>query len=209
MRHLEVRLKPWESRRLRQLRDAAPSGRVVKRAICLLMSAAGEAAHAIARVTGLCPRAVTAIRRRWRSRRLRSLADRPRSGRPPRVTLAYRRALRRALRKGPRACGFVFTVWSIARLATYLRRRTGTTVGVDRLRRLAHDEGFVVSRPAHTLKNKRDDREYRAARRRLDRLKKGRPSRPRPTNSGTPTRRSSTCCRTWCAAGRRAGANGG
>jgi len=207
MRHLEVRLKPWESRRLRQLRDA-PSGRVVKRAICLLMSAAGEAAKAIARVTGLCPRAVTAIRRRWRARRLRSLTDRPRSGRPTRVTPEYRRELRRALRRGPLACGFVFTVWSIARLATYLRRRTGIAVGVDRLRRLAHDEGFVVSRPAHTLKNKRDDREYRAARRRLGRLKKGRPTRPRPTNSGSPTRRNSTCCRIWCVAGRRAGGSG-
>jgi transposase len=202
MRQLEVRLKPWESRRLRELRDAAPSGRVVKRAMCLLMSAAGEAATHIARVTGLSPRAVTSIRRRWRARRLRSLVDRGRAGRPSRVTPGYRRALRRALRKGPLACGFVFTVWSIARLATYLRRRTGIAIGVDWLRRLAHAEGFVVARPAHTLAGKRDEREYRKARRRLERLKKGRPRWTRPTNSGTPTPRSSTCCRTWCVAGR-------
>jgi transposase len=115
MRHLEVRLKPWESRRLRELRDHATSARVVKRAMCLLLSAAGTRAADVARVTGLSPDAVSDIRRRWRRRRLRSLADRPRSGRPPLVTAAYRRELRRelrrALRLGPRGCGrFVFTV---------------------------------------------------------------------------------------------------
>src|SRR5687767_14425038 len=96
MRHLEVRLKPWESRQLRRLRDHAATARVVKRAMCLLLSAARAPATDIARVTGLSPRAVTGIRRRWRRRRLRSLADRPRSGRPPLVTAAYRRELRRA-----------------------------------------------------------------------------------------------------------------
>src|SRR5215203_3263725 len=113
MRQLTVRLKPWESRKLRQLRDHAPSARVVKRAVCLLRSAAGERATDIARVLGLSVDAVTDARRRWRRRRLRSVRDRdrPRSGRPPRVTPAYRRELRRAMRTGPLSCGYVFTVW--------------------------------------------------------------------------------------------------
>jgi len=208
MRPLTVRLKPWETRRLRQLRDHAASARVVKRAMCLLLSAAGEPATDIARVVGLSPNAVTDIRRRWRRRRSRSVADRPRPGRPPRATAAYRRELRRALRKGPRACGFAFTVWSVARLGAYLRRRTSIAIGRGRLRRLIHDEGFVVARPKHTLANKRDDREYRRARGRLARLKKGRPKRARPSSSGTPTRPSSTCCPTSSATGCRAGGSG-
>ena len=208
MRPLTVRLKPWESRRLRQLRDHAASARVVKRAMCLLLSAGGAAATEIARVVGLSANAVTGIRRRWRRRRLRSVADRPRPGRPPRATGAYRRELRRALRRGPRACGFAFTVWSAARLAAYLLRRTRVAIGPGRLRRLIHDEGFVVARPKHTLANKRDDREYRRARRRLARLKRGPANRTRPSSSGTPTRPSSTCCPTSCATGCRAGGNG-
>ena len=196
MRQLEVRLQPWESRRLRGLRDHATSARVVKRAMCLLLSASGRRASDIASLTGLSPRAVSAIRRRWRRRRLRSVTDRPRSGRPPRVTAAYRRELRRALRKGPRACGFVFTVWSVARLATYLRHRTGIRVGNDWLRRLMHREGFVVDRPAHTLKGKRDQKQYRAAKRRLEELKKGPANRTHPMNCGSPTPRSSTSCPT-------------
>ena len=173
MRQLTVRLKPWESRRLRQLRDRATSARVVKRAMCLLRSAAGERAADIARVTGLSVDAVTDIRRRWRRRRLRSLGDRARSGRPPRVTTGYRRELRQAMRRGPPAFGYVFTVWSVARLGAHLKRRTGIRVGATRLRRLLDREGFVVGRPAHTLRNKRDAGEYERARRRLGRLKRG------------------------------------
>lgn len=201
MRQLDVRLKPWESRQLRQIRDHAASARMLKRAVCLLMSASGEPAAGIAGVTGLSRDAITDIRRRWRKRRLRSLADRPRSGRPPVITDEYRRQLRRALRAGPLACGFVFTVWSIARLGTYLRRRTGIAIGADRLRRLAHEEGFVVGRPKHTLANKRDPQEYRRTKRRLEQLKKGRPKRTHPSSCGTPMPPNSTCCPTSCAAG--------
>jgi len=196
VRQLEVRLRPWERRRLTQLRDHAASARLVKRAMCLLLSGAGQQATAIARVTGLSLDAVTDVRRRWRERRLRSLADRTRSGRPPLVTTEYRGQLRRALRMGPLACGYVFTVWSIARLGTHLLQRTGVALGTGRLRRLVHEEGFVVGRPKHTLRGKRDRREYRRARRRLGQLKKGRRKRTHPTSCGTPTPRSSTSCRT-------------
>jgi transposase len=201
MRPLRVRLTPWESRWLKQLRNHATSARVVRRAMCLLLSAAGEAATDIARIVGVSLNAVSDIRKRWRRRRLRSLLDRPRSGRPPLVTREYRRELRRALRKGPRACGFVFTVWSVARLGAYLNRRTGIAIASDWLRRLVHQEGFVIGRPKHTLANKRDEGEYQQAKRRLAQLKKGRLKRTHPSSFGTPTPPSSICCPTSCAAG--------
>ena len=201
MRHLEVRLRPWERRRLRQLRDHAASPRAAKRAMCLLRSAAGETAGVIARVTGLSRDAITDIRRRWRQRRLRSLSDRPRSGRPTRATERYRRDLRNAQRRGPLPFGYVFSVWSIARLAAHLHRRTGIRFSTDWLRRLARAEGFVIARPKHTLKNKRKRREYRRAKQRLERLKRGRFGRTRPMNCGTPTPPASSCSRTWRAAG--------
>jgi transposase len=203
MRQLEVRLKPWESRRLRQLREHAASARTLKRAVCLLMSSAGQAATDIARVIGLSPNTVTDIRRRWRQRRLQSVIDKPRPGRPPLVTNEYRRELRKALRKGPTACGFIFTVWSIARLGTYLQQRTDIAVGKDWLRRLVHQEGFAIGRPKHTLANKRDPREYRRTKHRLNQLKKGRFTPTHPLSFGMRTPPHSTCCRTWRAAGCR------
>src|SRR3989442_129608 len=96
MRQLEVRLKPWERRMLISLRERPPSPRVGRRAMCLLLSAAGEPARQIARVTGMSLDAVTDVRRRWRSARgsrLRSLLDQPRTGRPAKGTAAYRREL--------------------------------------------------------------------------------------------------------------------
>lgn len=174
MRPLCIRLKSREQRGLEFLRDQSPSPRIVKRAMCLLLSAAGESAKAICRITGLGRNSVTNIRRRWREHRLRSLKDQLRSGRPPRVTAEYRRELRRAIRRGPLAFGYVFTVWSVARLASHLHRITGITLSHDWLRRVVHAEGFVIGRPKHTLRGKRDEREYQDARRRLDRLKKGR-----------------------------------
>ncbi len=173
MRPLKVKLKPWERRRLRELRDHAASARVAKRAMCLLLSAEGDAAKDIARATGLSPDAITDIRRRWRRRRLRSLDDRPHPGRPPRVTDCYRRELGRALRRGPLACGYVFTVWSVARLGAHLTRRTGVRVAPGHLRRLMHAAGFACGRPKHTPRNKRDREAFRRAERRLGRLKEG------------------------------------
>jgi transposase len=173
MRHLEVSLSSWQRTRLRQLRDRPPAPRVGRRAACLLLSAAGESAAAIARVTGLSRDAVTDVRRRWRASGMRSLADRPRGGRPPRVDAAYRRELRSAVRRGPAASGYAFTVWSVARLAAHLARRTGVRVGRDWLRRLLRAAGFVYGRPAHTLKGRRDEPAYRKAKRALAALKRG------------------------------------
>lgn len=213
MRQLEVRLKPWERRMLLSLRDKPPSPRVGRRATCLLMSADGEPATRIARATGMSLDAVSDVRRRWRTARasrgrLRSLLDKRRTGRPAKVTAAYRRELRRALDRGPLACGYLLTVWSIARLRTHLAKVTGVTVSRDWLRRLAHRAGFVVGRPKHTLRGKRDEAAYRRAKRRLDRLKRGRRNRTRSSSCGTPTPASSSCCPTSCAAGCAGAASG-
>lgn len=196
MRQLDVRLNSWQRRRLIQLRDHAPSPRIGKRAICLLRSDAGDRAAAISRVTGLSPDAISDIRRRWQQQGLRSLTDRSRTGRPPVVTDAYLRQLRRAMRRGPRAFGYVFTVWSVARLRAHLHRLTGITISIDWLRRLIQKQSWSIGRPKHTLANKRDPREYETARKRLERLKKGPCKRTRATNCGTRMLRPSSFCHT-------------
>lgn len=196
MRQLDIRLTSWQRQQPIQLRDHGPSPHVGKRAICLLRSDAGDRAAAISRVTGLSPDAVSDIRRRWRQQGLRSLSDRSRTGRPPVVTEAYLRQLRRALRRGPHAFGYVFTVWSVARLRAHLHRLTGITISIDWLRRRIRKEDWSIRRPKHTLANKRDPREYEKARKRLGTLEKGPCKRTRPTNCGTRTLRRSSFCRT-------------
>lgn len=201
MKALKIRLAAWQRRRLERLRDSAGSMRVGRRVICLLLSAEGLPVQRISEITGLSRKAVTNIRSRWQERGMRSLADRSRPGRPPRVTADYRRELKRALLRGPLAYGYVQTLWSVARLGTHLQNRTGIRLCPDWLRRLMHREGFSCGRPAHTLAGKRRRRDYRDARKRLNRLKKGL-SCLRPTlNSGTKMKARFICIRTWRAAG--------
>jgi transposase len=170
---IDVKLTSRQRQRLQQLRDQPPTPRVGKRAVCLLLSAAGASNQLIAQATGLAANTFTRIRHRWNERGLASLQDAPRSGRPPKVNPAYRKELKDALRRGPLASGYVFTTWSIARLNSHLQRVTGIRICDDWLRQLAHAEGFVYRRPKHTLKGKRDEKAYCRAQRQLERLKKG------------------------------------
>lgn len=170
---IEVKLTSWQRQRLQQLRDQPPTPRVGKRAVCLLLSAEGVSNQLIAQATGLASDTLARIRRRWNERGMAFLKDAPRPGRPPKVTPGYRRQLKKALRRGPRTYGYVFTTWSIARLNAHLQRVTGIAICNDWLRQLVHAQGFLYRRPKHTLKGKRDEQAYRRAQKKLQRLKKG------------------------------------
>jgi len=168
-----VNLTSWQRRRLQQMRDRPPTPRIGKRAVCLLLSAEGASSRLIGQVTGLSRDTITDIRRRWNEQGMASLRDAPRPGRPPKVSPAYRKSLREALRRGPLGYGYVFTTWSIARLNAHLQKVTGIPVCNDWLRQLVHAAGFVYRRPKHTLKGKRDEQAFRRAQRELQKLKKG------------------------------------
>lgn len=192
-RRLEVVLTSWQRRRLEGIRGHPPSPQVGRRVVCLLMSARQASNAAIGQATGLSSDGVTHIRRRWQRHGMASLVDRPRSGRPTKVTAAYRRRLRATMNAGPRAYGYLFTVWSVPRLNAHLKKVTGVSFSESRLRQLIRAEGFVYRRPKHTLKGKRNEEAFRHAQRRLVRLKRGLCG-TRPTmNSGTRMKLNSIC----------------
>ena len=193
---LEVVLKPWQRRRLEKVRDHPPSAAAGRRAVCLLLSADGASSRTIAQATGLSIDAITDTRRRWQRRGFGCLKDRPRGRIQSKATPAYRKQLRRALRRGPLAFGYIHTVWSLRRLNAHLKSVTGVSFCKDYLRRLVKAEGFVYRRPKHTLKGRRDERAFRKAQRQLNGLKKGRCSLPPITNCGSPTPANSICIRT-------------
>lgn len=197
MKALTVRVTGWQRKQLRRLQSRPPSPRVGRRATCLLLTADGTCSRQIAKATGFSLDAITDIRGRWNVRGMRSLKDCRHPGRPPRVTAAYCRELRRALRRPPLAFGYVFTLWSIARLGTHLAKRTGIRICRDWLRRLVHQHGYRCGRPKHTLRGKRALRgsrpQYFRAQKRLESLKKGHSCLRPATNCGTSMKASSTC----------------
>ena len=64
----------------------------------------------------------------------RGLGDRPRSGRPPKVTCALEQHLNRLIDQDPLEHGSLHSQWSCRELATALARETGGHLGRERVR---------------------------------------------------------------------------
>src|SRR5215472_9081724 len=62
------------------------------------------------------------------------LVDRPRSGRPPKVTCELERHLNRLVDQDPLEHGSVYSQWSCRELATVLARETGVHLGRESVR---------------------------------------------------------------------------
>jgi hypothetical protein len=60
--------------------------------------------------------------------------DRPRSGRPPKVTCALEKPLNRLIDQAPLQHGSLYSPWSCRELATVLARETGVQLGRESVR---------------------------------------------------------------------------
>lgn len=190
---LAVQVSLAQRRHLEQMRDQTSDRRLWGRITAILMSALGTPAKQIAEVLQVTQQTVSNWRRRWIERGVFGLKDAPRPGGPPKVTPRYLRLMAEAVDRDPQAYGYVFTTWSVKRLVSHLQRRTKIRISHQRLRQLLHLHGFVCRRPKHTLKGKRNEREYRQVKRRLEALKRGLWTPGRAMNSGTRTRPTSIC----------------
>jgi len=192
---LGVTLSNFARRQLERIRQSTRDRRVWMRASTLLMSARGVPVKAISAMIGVGRDTVTRCCRRWRRYGLTGLQDWPRSGRPPVADAAYTRLLLKTVRQSPLKFGYVFTVWSVGRLSAHLEKATKNQIGPERLRQILKANNLVYRRPRHTLHGKRNERDYRRAKKALQRLKRG-PYAPMPhLSSGSPTRSNFTCSR--------------
>lgn len=155
----------WEA--LDRARFGTSEAQVFRNATIILMTAAGRAKAGIAQDLGCSRATVDNVRQRYRQRGLAGLRRGTPPGRRSRATAAYRAALREALQTPPAQLGYGFSVWSVARVGQHLQKTMGVRFSADHLRRLVHAEGFSFQRPKHTLKGKRDEAAYAAARQEL------------------------------------------
>ena len=170
--------KQWDA--LDELRFSTREAKVFRNATIILLSAAGNSKSMIAHELGCSPATVDNMRKRYREQEIAGLTPQTSPGRTSRATSEYRDALRKAVQTPPQSLGYGFSVWSLPRLAAYLKRETGVSLSDDQLGRILRAEGFSYQRPKHTMKGKRDEVAYERARRQLKTLKKKR-SNPRPT----------------------------
>jgi transposase len=64
----------------------------------------------------------------------RGLVDRPRSGRPPKITCALEQHLNRLVDQDPLTQGSLYSQWSCRELATVLAQQTGVPLGRESVR---------------------------------------------------------------------------
>jgi transposase len=159
----KIRLTSQERCRLQEItRSARESSQARLRATVILMSAQGVVAQAIASALGMGIRTVYLTRRRWRRKAFDGLDDAPRSGRPPRATRGYLRKLVRTVETDPRDLGYVFTRWTCAKLAEYMRQQTGIDLCPDWVGVLLKRQGFVWRKSKLTTRNLQDPRGKKA-----------------------------------------------
>ena len=71
---------------------------------------------------------------RFANQGAQGLRDRPRSGRPPKVTCALEQHLNRLVDQDPLQHGSVYSQWSCRELATVLAQQTGIQLGRESVR---------------------------------------------------------------------------
>jgi transposase len=82
---------------------------------------------------------------------VRGLVDRPRRGRPSKLSPPVRRFLEWSVQQPPDEMGYPSVSWTVPLLREHLRRWAGVRVSGVTVRRVLHRLGYVWKRPRYVL----------------------------------------------------------
>jgi transposase len=141
-----------------QVRLAMKSSRasVVKRATVLYNLHQGYSVREVAEMHQVSRPTVYNYVARFQAEGLGGLPDRPIPGRPRKATPAYIELLHETLESDPQDKGFAFTIWTQARLRTYLADQTGISLSRSRFQELMQRLGYVYRRPKYSVSHQQD-----------------------------------------------------
>jgi transposase len=108
--------------------------RVFRRAQAVREVVAGHHINAVSETFHLTNSALRKWVQRFAQEGPQGLLDRPRSGRPRKVTCALEQHLNRLVDQDPLQCGSVSSQWSCQELATVLAQQTGVQLGRESVR---------------------------------------------------------------------------
>jgi transposase len=115
---------------LKQTKEA----RVFRRAQAVREIVAGHHINAVSEAFHLAHSALRKWVQRFAQEGPQGLLDRPRSGRPPKVTCALEQHLNRLVDQDPLEHGSIHSQWSCRELATVLAHQTGIQLGRESVR---------------------------------------------------------------------------
>ncbi len=146
-----IRLTPAEDAALRLLYRGTDNADVRSRCQMILLSAQGHNAAEIARLTFFDQDTVLFWFERYEADGVEGLQDRPRSGRPPKMTGPGREDLQQAADQDPREAGLPFSVWTCDDLARHLAEKGHLRVAGETIRRHLRALGFRIVRPVLSI----------------------------------------------------------
>lgn len=108
----------------------------------------------------------------WRENGIEGLANRRKTGRPPKATETYCQKLEEMLVKEPSEFGYRFAIWTSDRLRAHLEKETGILLSESRFRALLKKRGYRYRRPKHDLSHLQDKKAKKKAEKLLEEMKK-------------------------------------
>jgi len=115
---------------LKQTKEA----RVFRRAQAVRHVVKGQRLHTVSATLSFTYSALRKGGQRFASQGVQGLVDRPRSGRPPKMTCELEKHLNRLVDEAPLQHGAIHSPWSCRDLATVLAQQTGIQVGRESVR---------------------------------------------------------------------------
>jgi transposase len=141
--------------------DATPRARV--RAHGILLSAQGMKIKEIAKIYQVDRDTVATWIKKWEQHGVASLSDKPRSGRPPKLTPEEQDLVRQYIKEEPRC---------LKQVVERLRQKTAQRLSISSLKRLAKKARLRWKRVRKSLKSLRDPEEFTKCQRELEALQK-------------------------------------
>src|SRR5256885_13776235 len=141
--------------------DAIPRARV--RAHGILLSAQGMRIKEIAKIYQVDRDTVVTWIKKWEQSGIASLSDKPRSGRPPKLTPEEKDLARQYIKEDPRC---------LKHVVERLSQKTAKRLSISSLKRLAKKAGLRWKRVRKALKSLRDPEEFTKGQRALEALQK-------------------------------------
>ena len=145
-----------ELKTIQQAMSQATQPEVRQRATAVHLLHQGYNSKQVAGMLAVSMGSIYGWHRRWREAGLAGLANRPKSGRPPKADEHYCQLLEALLDGEPRDYGYAFAFWTVDRLREHLRQQTGIKLSNRRFRALMKAKDYVYRRPKHDLTDLQD-----------------------------------------------------
>jgi transposase len=117
----------------------------------------GKGVREVARLTEVSPSSVSRWKEDLEQGGMEALKAKPHPGRPARLTQEQKKALEKALLKGPLAAGYATDLWTLARVAESIERMFGVKYHPGHVWYILRDMGWSCQKPERRARERDEE----------------------------------------------------